>query len=234
MRSAIVFALLLLSLVFFSCQEKAESVTATDTESSFTNWSDVDLSASPLLSKYTPFTLETDMSLLSDNQKKMINILLEAADIMDELFWYDAYGDKDELLGSIDDASLKSFALINYGPWDRLGDNEPFVEGVGVKPAGANFYPKDMTPGCTTQACDFRDSLASLKRKKVVVLGVSRLALTTGKGFVAGAGPDFQPTIDRRSHHLGLLIRRDFEVVVGVDGAFFQVGEKIDQKSDTD
>lgn len=35
------------------------------------------------------------------------------------------------------------------------------------------FYPKDMTPGCTTEACDFNDNLAKIKRKKTVVLGVS-------------------------------------------------------------
>jgi len=36
------------------------------------------------------------------------------------------------------------------------------------------FYPKDMTPGCTTEACDFRDAAPSYKKKKAVVLGVSR------------------------------------------------------------
>lgn len=35
------------------------------------------------------------------------------------------------------------------------------------------FYPKDMTPGCTTEACDFRDNMAKLKRAGVQVLGVS-------------------------------------------------------------
>lgn len=35
------------------------------------------------------------------------------------------------------------------------------------------FYPAAFTPGCTTQACDFRDNLASLKSAGVVVLGVS-------------------------------------------------------------
>jgi hypothetical protein len=39
----------------------------------------------------------------------------------------------------------KRFAEINYGPWDRLRENEPFIEGVGSKPTGANFYPEDMT-----------------------------------------------------------------------------------------
>jgi peroxiredoxin Q/BCP len=35
------------------------------------------------------------------------------------------------------------------------------------------FYPKDMTPGCTQEACDFNDNLARLKKKGAVVLGVS-------------------------------------------------------------
>ena len=36
------------------------------------------------------------------------------------------------------------------------------------------FYPAAMTPGCTTQACDFRDSIASLAGAGYTVLGVSR------------------------------------------------------------
>lgn len=36
------------------------------------------------------------------------------------------------------------------------------------------FYPKDMTSGCTQQACDFRDSSAAFKKKKAIVLGVSK------------------------------------------------------------
>lgn len=35
------------------------------------------------------------------------------------------------------------------------------------------FYPRDLTPGCTTEACDFNDNLSKIKRKKTVVLGVS-------------------------------------------------------------
>ena len=36
------------------------------------------------------------------------------------------------------------------------------------------FYPKDLTPGCTKEACGFRDSYAALKRKNVEVIGVSK------------------------------------------------------------
>ncbi len=35
------------------------------------------------------------------------------------------------------------------------------------------FYPKDLTPGCTQEACDFRDESAAFKKRKAVILGVS-------------------------------------------------------------
>lgn len=35
------------------------------------------------------------------------------------------------------------------------------------------FYPKDMTPGCTTEACDFRDAYGVFQKKDTVILGVS-------------------------------------------------------------
>ena len=45
------------------------------------------------------------------------------------------------------------------------------------------FYPAAMTPGCTTQACDFRDSLSSLQAAGYVVLGVSKDAPAKLKKF---------------------------------------------------
>jgi len=97
------------------------------------------------LAIYTDFTLTADLSTLSENQKQIIKLLIEAADVMNELFWYEAYGDKMALLAGIEDVDTKTFVTYNYGPWDRLDGNKPFVEGVGEKPAGANFYPTDMT-----------------------------------------------------------------------------------------
>ncbi len=98
-----------------------------------------------LLSKYTTFKLEADLSSLSENNRKMIPILIEAGEIMNELFWYEAYGDKDALMASLKNDKTKAFVNINYGPWDRLNGNKPFVDGAGDKPLGANYYPKDMT-----------------------------------------------------------------------------------------
>ncbi|WMI69628.1 Zn-dependent hydrolase [Mangrovimonas sp. YM274] len=98
------------------------------------------------LGKYVSVKLTSDISKLTESEQKMIPILIQAAERMNDLFWYEAYGDKDALLNSISDADTKTFTIINYGPWDRLDGNKPFVEGVGEKPLGANFYPKDMTP----------------------------------------------------------------------------------------
>ena len=97
------------------------------------------------LNQYVSVKLTSDLSKLTENERKMIPVLIKAADKMNDLFWYQTYGNKDELLNSITDEATKDFVLINYGPWDRLNGNKPFVDGVGDKPAGANFYPKDMT-----------------------------------------------------------------------------------------
>jgi peroxiredoxin Q/BCP len=47
------------------------------------------------------------------------------------------------------------------------------------------FYPKDDTPGCTREACDFRDNLARLRREGVEVLGVSKDSLASHGRFRA-------------------------------------------------
>jgi len=95
--------------------------------------------------RYKPVTLTADLSWMSENEKKIIPILIDIAKIMDELFWIQNYGNKDELFSKISDEYEKKFVLINYGPWDQLDGEKPFIEGYGSKLKGANFYPKDMT-----------------------------------------------------------------------------------------
>ncbi|MGB0849772.1 MAG: dipeptidyl-peptidase 3 family protein [Bacteroidia bacterium] len=97
------------------------------------------------LSTYIPVKLTTDMSQLTASELQMLPHLFKAADIMNDLFWQQAYGDKDLLLSSIATPELREFAEINYGPWDRLNDNAPFLDNVEAKPAGSNIYPADMT-----------------------------------------------------------------------------------------
>ncbi len=95
--------------------------------------------------EFVEVELTSDISHLSGNQKEMLGYLFEAAKLMDDIFWKQAYGDKEALLASLDDQAAKEFVKINYGPWERLNDNKPFLADIGEKPAGAQFYPTDMT-----------------------------------------------------------------------------------------
>ncbi len=118
------------------------------------------------LEKYTTFRLETDLSVLTENERKMLPLLIDAAKIMDQLFWRQAYGEPATLIQGAHSAAARRFIEINYGPWDRLAGNEPFLEGVGPKPPGANFYPSDMTKEefetATAESPDSAEALKSL------------------------------------------------------------------------
>ncbi len=113
------------------------------------------------LEQYTTFRLTTDLSVLSDNQREMIPLLIRAAEEMDEIFWMQAWGDKEEVLQDTD-RPTREYLGINYGPWDRIEDNEPFMEGFGPKPPGANFYPEDMTKEELEAAAESDPALKSL------------------------------------------------------------------------
>ena len=54
----------------------------------------------------------------------------------------------------------------------------------GKKAVVLYFYPKDDTPGCTTEACDFRDSSARIKRLGAVILGVSPDGVAKHEKFI--------------------------------------------------
>lgn len=97
------------------------------------------------LTTFKEVKLESDMEGLTDNDKKMIVIFRQVGEIIDGLYWKQAIGQRDRFLESIKDENTRKYAMMNYGPWDRLNNNIPFIEGVGEKPAGANFYPTDMT-----------------------------------------------------------------------------------------
>ncbi|MBM3403734.1 MAG: Zn-dependent hydrolase [Bacteroidetes bacterium] len=97
------------------------------------------------LAEYVTVKLNPDLGLLTEKERQMIPLLIEAADIVDKLFWKQTMADHETFLAGITDSVTRAFAMINYGPWERLNGNKPFMEGFGEKPAGANFYPVDMT-----------------------------------------------------------------------------------------
>ncbi|MCJ0741790.1 dipeptidyl-peptidase 3 family protein [Pedobacter montanisoli] len=94
---------------------------------------------------YEKVKLTTDLNLLTANERKVLPLLIQAAEIMDNLFWQQAYPQKDSLLATIKDEKTREFLVINYGPWDRLNGDKPFVSGIGEKPLGGTFYPLNMT-----------------------------------------------------------------------------------------
>ncbi len=61
----------------------------------------------------------------------------------------------------------------------------------GKKNVVLYFYPKDSTPGCTLEACDFRDAASRFDEKETVVLGVSRDSLKSHQNFVKKQGLNF-------------------------------------------
>ncbi|HON21081.1 MAG TPA: Zn-dependent hydrolase, partial [Bacteroidales bacterium] len=81
---------------------------------------------------------------LSENEKQLIRIFVEIADIMDQLFWKQTFGDK-SILDTVQDPYTKEFVKINYGPWERLNGDAPFIENYGKKFLGCQYYPQDMT-----------------------------------------------------------------------------------------
>ena len=103
------------------------------------------VSADSLLATYTTVRLDADVSKLTENQRKMIPLLIDAAKEMDAIFWLEASGPRDSVLGSVADSGLRQYVDLNYGPWDRLNGNAAFVPGVGPLPPGENFYPHDIT-----------------------------------------------------------------------------------------
>jgi hypothetical protein len=94
---------------------------------------------------YAKVALNPSLDGLSDNQKEMVSLLIDAGKITDDIFWQQVWGDRAALLDAIDDPKAKRFAEYNYGPWDRLDSDQPFLAGYGERPKGAGFYPSDMT-----------------------------------------------------------------------------------------
>src|SRR5947209_3380042 len=86
-------------------------------------------------------------------------------------------------------AALLASAFVGVGQESKtpkVGDKAPLIEGkdqdgktwkladvVGKKVVLLYFYPKDDTPGCTKEACGFRDQMSDLKKENVEVIGVS-------------------------------------------------------------
>ena len=104
-----------------------------------------DLNMDAKLAGFAEFELTSNLDHLTADERQILPILFEVAGIMEDLFWKQAIGNRDDFLNRIKDEKAAKFARIHYGPWDRLSNNEAFLTNISTKPDGANFYPDDMT-----------------------------------------------------------------------------------------
>ena len=153
------------TLFLFACSKAPEGTTS-DTQEAAPSAPEL-LIDKARLDIYYPVDLNADLSHLSSNQKEMLSILIDASVIMDDLFWKQAFGgSKASFLSSLPDEKVRLFADINYGPWDRLNGDKPFLSGFEEKSLGAEFYPHDMSKA-DFDAADFagKDSLYSIVKR---------------------------------------------------------------------
>lgn len=113
-----------------------------------TTWSCTQQKESPMKAKvdeFAPVELKSDLVKgLDDKEKELVKIFFQIGKITDDLFWKQTFGDKSQL-DTITDSYAKDFAMIQYGVWDRLDNNKPFISGYGEKLPVCNYYPHDIT-----------------------------------------------------------------------------------------
>lgn len=141
MKKQLLFGLTIAAILLVSCGGNGNEKKAQATVSSSAKDSILQLK----VDEFIDFKLTTDISRLSIKEKKVLTKLFEVSRLMDEIFWLQAFGEKSSIIDTVKGNASKKFIKINYGPWDRLDGNKPFISGFEEKPAGANFYPTNMT-----------------------------------------------------------------------------------------
>ena len=95
---------------------------------------------------YAVVPLTADLSAFDARGKRMIARLVQAADVMNDIWWQQSWDrGRDALLARAPDEATRELVDINYGPWDRLNEDTPFIEGIEPRPPGGTFYPVDMS-----------------------------------------------------------------------------------------
>src|SRR5678815_2862100 len=104
------------------------------------------------IARFAPTTLTADTSKLTPKDRQALNKIIAAAKLLDPLFLRQVWSGNDALEKKLqaDKTAVGRQRLhyfyINDGPWSRLDDKQPFIDGVPQeKPSQANYYPADMT-----------------------------------------------------------------------------------------
>ena len=103
------------------------------------------------IARFAPTTLTADTSKLPPKDRQALDKIIAAAKLLDPLFLRQVWSGNEALEKKLQaDNSTAGrqrlhYFYINDGPWSRLDEKQPFIEGVPEKPHGANYYPEDMT-----------------------------------------------------------------------------------------
>ena len=100
------------------------------------------------------------------------------------------------------------------------------------------FYPKDDTPGCTTEACEFRDNIFAYKNLNAQILGVSLDDLESHKAFAEEYGLPFPLLADIeglaatsygvKTRMFGMTVAKRQTFIIGPGGVIAKHYEKVD------
>jgi peroxiredoxin Q/BCP len=134
--------------------------------------------------------------------------------------------------------------LASFAAMPKAGDTAPLFAGhdqddktvklshyLGKKVVLLYFYPKDDTPGCTKEACGFRDSLADLAKDNIAVIGVSFDSADSHQQFIAKYKLNFRLLADGDgkiadaygARAAGRNIDRRVSFLIGLDGKIIKV-----------
>ncbi len=114
------------------------------------NYSDIEY-VKAQTAKLAPVEISYDKSLLTPDQQQALFSLVKAARYIDQIFIQQVYVNNEQIAEELqtgrnpDFPVLMDYFKVNFGPFDRLDNNRPFIDLHEPKPAGANFYPADMT-----------------------------------------------------------------------------------------
>jgi hypothetical protein len=138
------------------------------------------------LAQYATTPLDADLSALSPEDRQVLDLLVRSARLMDEIFLRQVWVGNPELRERLEAAAqaegagedvqaAREYYQLNFGPWDRLADFEPFL-GDMPHPDGAGYYPVDMTQQ------EFEDYVAAHPDRKEALTSLFTVVRRTGDG----------------------------------------------------
>lgn len=145
MKYLMLFTIVVFTSIFVSCDKKEEPKADMPKEEPKSLLQErIDL--------YANTDIKVDISQLSENDQKIVKLLIEAGKIADEIFWKQtspcAIAVRDSLrqLNTPEAKEALEFTMINYGPYDRMDENKRYF-GIGpeFRPKQGSFYPPDIT-----------------------------------------------------------------------------------------